>query len=446
MNQSKDISNDWVELELGSIAKIIDPHPSHRAPDAVVDGIPFAGIGDLTERGELISNQARVVPLQVLYEHQNRYKLSTNSIGFGRVATIGKVIDFRLNITELTISPTMAVIEPFGIDRNFLLHSLRSTAVKDAIDRWLTGTTRSSLGIELLRKIPVKTPSRQAQKKIAAILTTIDTAIEKTEALIEKYQQIKAGLMHDLFTRGVLPNGQLRPPREQAPELYQETAIGWIPKDWKIDKIGSVLDSIADGPFGSNLKTEHYVIDPGVRVVRLQNISEYEYDDTDKAYISGSHANFLVRNKVVGGDVLVAGLGEERYPVGRACCYPMDLPTAINKADCFRIRCNCNVLQNKFFMLFMNSELARKQIRRYEQGVTRPRINTGNLKRLVVSLPSIQEQAQIITKFEAIQLAISRLHNEVSKLNQQKYGLMQDLLTGRVLVKVDNEVAEVASG
>lgn len=85
------------------------------------------------------------------------------------------------------------------------------------------------------------TIAREQQQKIAAILTCIDTSIEKTEALIAKYQQIKAGLMHDLFTRGVTADGKLRPPREQAPELYQETPIGWIPKEWQYE----LLDKLA---------------------------------------------------------------------------------------------------------------------------------------------------------------------------------------------------------
>ena len=70
------------------------------------------------------------------------------------------------------------------------------------------------------------------QTVIANALNSIDQTIEKTEALIQKYQHIKAGLMHDLFTRGIGADGKLRPPREEAPELYQETAIGWIPQDW----------------------------------------------------------------------------------------------------------------------------------------------------------------------------------------------------------------------
>ena len=71
--------------------------------------------------------------------------------------------------------------------------------------------------------------------------------IANTEALIQKYQQIKAGLMHDLFTRGITSDGQLRPPREKAPELYKETAIGWIPKEWKAKDLGSACDWYSGG-------------------------------------------------------------------------------------------------------------------------------------------------------------------------------------------------------
>jgi type I restriction enzyme S subunit len=278
------------------------------------------------------------------------------------------------------------------------------------------------------------TISREQQQKIASILTCIDTAIEKTEALIAKYQQIKAGLMHDLFTRGVTADGKLRPPREQAPELYQETPIGWIPKEWDVKSLNYALESVVDGPFGSNLKTEHYVVDPGVRVVRLQNVVESDYNDNDRAYISERHASYLLRNKVVGGDVLIAGLGEERYPVGRACCYPDDIASAINKADCFRARCNPEVMKNRFFMLFLNSGMARRQVRRYEQGVTRPRINTSNLKRISISVPSLDEQSQIVAKFDAVQSVIQVEQDNVAKLRDQKLGLMSDLLTGNVRV------------
>jgi type I restriction enzyme S subunit len=326
-----------------------------------------------------------------------------------------------------------------GTKAGYIYHLMQWQNTRQTAELFMSGSAgQQRVQSVFFHKHVVYAPAPAAQARITAVLDCIDTAIEQTEALIEKYQQIKAGLMHDLFNRGVLPSGQLRPPRDQSPELYQETAIGWIPKEWRFQNVGVTLESVADGPFGSNLKTEHYVIDAGVRVVRLQNVSEYEYDDDDKAYISNRHAGFLIRNRVVGGDVLIAGLGDERYPVGRACCYPDELPAAINKADCFRARCNSTVMENKFFMLFLNSELARRQMRRFEQGVTRPRINTGNLKRIATCIPDLDEQNRIISKFDAMQKAIHTKINNAEALRSQKLGLMQDLLTGKVAVKVDS--------
>jgi type I restriction enzyme, S subunit len=124
------------------------------------------------------------------------------------------------------------------------------------------GSTFAAVSTDDVKTVPIPVFEPQKQAKIATILSGIDTAIEKTEALIAKYQQIKAGLMHDLFTRGVLPNGQLRPSREQAPELYQETAIGWIPREWECQRLGFILAKsggyLQTGPFGSQLHASEY--------------------------------------------------------------------------------------------------------------------------------------------------------------------------------------------
>ncbi|MFN5941496.1 MAG: hypothetical protein ACK44C_14240, partial [Polaromonas sp.] len=130
-----------------------------------------------------------------------------------------------------------------NVDPMFLAFQLVALNRSSAIWRYQQQTTGLiNLKVHDYLGHLVWAPPLPTQRKIASIISTIDTAIEQTEALIEKYQHIKAGLMHDLFTRGVFPNGQLRPPREQAPELYQETAIGWIPRDWQTDQIGTYFE------------------------------------------------------------------------------------------------------------------------------------------------------------------------------------------------------------
>jgi len=334
------------------------------------------------------------------------------------------------------VSSTVSKLTPNGKINGTLLYYLLLLNF-DWIQNRRTGTGVPHVPKDLGRILRLRYPGDDKyQKKIVEILKTIDQATKKTEALIEKYQQIKMGLMHDLFTRGIGADGKLRPPREQAPELYQETPIGWIPKEWNYMPIGSVKKSLVDGPFGSNLKTEHYVADPGVRVVRLQNIQATLYNDEDKAFVADKHATNLIRNKVVGGDILIAGLGEDRYPVGRACVYPNDLPPAINKADCFRLRCS-DGLHNGFVMYFLNTWGARSMVRKYEQGVTRPRINLGNMKRIIVPKPDKKEQIVIFERLEAIAGKIDVEVRRREKLLLEKSGLMYDLLTGKVEVKID---------
>ncbi len=317
----------------------------------------------------------------------------------------------------------------------WLSYVLQSHEYRNFVEIHASGTSGSmkNLSKSALLSLPVHYPSELEQSQIAAVLATLDSATRQTEAIVEKLKQLKQGLLHDLLTRGVDANGELRPSYEQAADLYQESPLGWIPRDWEVLELGDAAQSLVDGPFGSNLKTEHYVENPGVPVVRLQNILSCEYDDAERAYISESHAASLSRNRVEGGDVLIASLGDANYPVGRACCYPMGQASAINKADCFRLRGGPRC-RNTFIMLFLNGVAARRQVRGYEQGVTMKRVNLGNLRRVLVSLPGLAEQDMIAERFAAAHQRMTTAVRECEKLRKQKCALMNDLLTGRVRV------------
>ena len=186
-----------------------------------------------------------------------------------------------------------------------------------------------------------------------------------------------------------------------------------------------------------NCNTTHYRANSSsVPGDPTQNIEDGDYNDRDRVFVSADHAGDLARNKVESGDVLIAGLGEDNNVAGRACCYPVGLPNAINKADCFRLRCKESLTLNRFVMHFLNTGTARKQIRRFEQGVTRRRINTRNLRKVVIGLPSKAEQESITTVLSSVATQVALCMDARDKLGQQKLGLMHDLLTGRVRVRV----------
>jgi Type I restriction modification DNA specificity domain len=116
----------WLEKKLDDISDVIDPHPSHRAPAEVPNGIPFLGIGDLAENGELIGSKVRMVDEKIFDEHHQRYDLSEGLIGLGRVASIGKVVKLKDIGQKYTISPTLGVIRGTIVKREYLYSGYQS--------------------------------------------------------------------------------------------------------------------------------------------------------------------------------------------------------------------------------------------------------------------------------------------------------------------------------
>ena len=97
------------------------------------------------------------------------------------------------------LKPNKDIIDPL-----FLSKQLASFETASYFSRLAAGSTRYGLSNGAIGKTTLRVPSFAKQRAIARTLRTVDQAIEKTEALIEKYQQIKAVLMQDLFTRGIV--------------------------------------------------------------------------------------------------------------------------------------------------------------------------------------------------------------------------------------------------
>ena len=172
------------------------------------------------------------------------------------------------DISDLVCGYHLALIKPKRelVDPVFLSKQL--AAASDYFAQYAAGSTRYGLSNGAIANTPIPLAPLRHQQRVAAILTSLDTAIEKTEALIEKHQQIKAGLMHDLFTCGVLPNGQLRPSREQAPGLYRQTPIDWLPINWRASTCGetcSIDSGITLGPHRRPRRRAH----PYLRVANV---------------------------------------------------------------------------------------------------------------------------------------------------------------------------------
>ena len=342
-------------------------------------------------------------------------------------------------VDSLVCGYHLALIKPKRelVDSVYLCKQLATDRTARYFGRYAAGSTRYGLSNGAIARTRISIPPLAAQRKIAAILTGIDTVIEKTEALIAKYQHIKAGLMHDLFTRGVLPNGQLRPPREQAPELYQETAIGWIPKEWRASTCGQscVIDSgITLGPHRRPQKRAH----PYLRVANVYR-DELRLDDVATLELLPGEEAMALRKF----DLLVVEGHANRAEIGRCAMVHDDAEGLLFQNHLFRIR--ATGLNPVYALLWMNSYYSQSYWER--ACATSSGLNTINrrmLKAMPFLVPSDAEQDQIAAAAQTAKDRIAKTLCQFEKLRQQKIGLMQDLLTGKVPVKVEEPAAEPA--
>ena len=201
-----------------------------------------------------------------------------------------------------------------------------------------------------------------------------------------------------------------------------------LPK-WQAMNLADITLSAVDGPFGSNLKTEHYVDQPGIRVVRLQNIGQGCFENDDRAYISEKHAEALKRYWVESGDLIIASLGDENHPIARACVYPPGEKHGIVKADCFRFRLDPSKADHEYVMHVLNCPWTRTDIARVAQGVTRDRVNLTNVQKIRLSVPPLDEQVRISQIISVIEKVVQSSERLIAKLKATKAGLLHDLLT-----------------
>ncbi|MBR1071228.1 restriction endonuclease subunit S [Bradyrhizobium liaoningense] len=194
-----------------------------------------------------------------------------------------------------------------------------------------------------------------------------------------------------------------------------------MPEGWTTDHLGNLNVEVFDGPFGSHLKTADYV-EAGIRVIRLENIGRGKFIDGKRSFVSEKKCQDIRKHTVVPGDIVFSSFVTEAI---RSTLVPSHIPFAVNKADCFGIRFFGKTTNAKFVQLFLQSRNAFRQIEGMIHGVGRPRINTSQLKEVVVPICSPVEQARIVemidvlfSRIEAFDSAIENGFTQISTLRQ----------------------------
>lgn len=319
-------------------------------------------------------------------------------------------------------------------DLSYWAYYLGSNTFSLRLQRVAIGSTNSHTRAspsEVIRWTVPNPPNAQ-KRVIAQVLDTLDTTIRQTEEIIEKLKQIKQGLLHDLLTRGIDANGELRQPQSQAPHLYKDSPLGWIPVDWTACALGTALDGI-DGGWSPDC---HEVPPPAGRwgVLKLSAITSGRYLPSESKTLPDT-LRPDPSIEVHTGDVLLARANGVVELVATTV-FVDSTPDRLMLSDkTLRLRPAAETLSSKFLALLMAFDPTRRQIRGMLSGSSgQQNISQRQIGNLAVALPSFNEQQVIEARIAAAEVRILAEVKAAEKLREAKSGLMDDLLTGRVRV------------
>lgn len=353
---------------------------------------------------------------------QSHYRLDDGDLIFSWSGTLAVV---RWHGGPAWLNQHLFRVEPRSdVDRNLLFHLLQRSVAE--MDKRSHGSTMKHIKRGELAEYEVVLPKDlNEQAALAKVLDTLDTTIRQTEAIIAKLKQVKQGLLHDLLTRGIEANGELRPPQSEAPHLYKASPLGWIPTEWETREGRNVCSEIV---VGIVVKPTQYYRDHGIPIFRSANVREQGLSLQDLVYMDPKHHRAQQKSCVKPGDVLTVRTG---YP-GTSCVVDAQVEEA-NCVDIIISRPGPSI-SSQYWAQWINSPKGKEQVLRVQGGLAQQHFNVGDLAAMQVSVPPYEEQQRIIGRLDAMNARIKQECASRNGMTDLKSGLMDDLLTGRVRV------------
>ena len=426
--------SDWANIELRNIFDLSISGEWGDAPDGVND-VYVLRAADFTKDCKLKANigAARILPMDKLLQRKLvKGDLLLEKSGGSPTQPVGRVVYFDRVDDNYSLSNFLQLLRVSKkYDSQWVYYLLTALYDSNVVLRYqqqTTGIINFKLEEYLSEKIDIPVGLIE-QQKIAKILSTIDNLIEKTQALIDKYISIKQGMMADLFTRGIDltagPNyGKLRPNVEDAPELYKETELGWVPNEWEVVALESIAN-VDRGKFTHRPRDDakcyggkHPFIQTGsVTKAKGGFITEYKQTLSDfgrsvsREFSAGTIAVTIAAN--------IADTGILNIPM----CFPDSIV-------------GVNVDESKALIRYVEITIRRNKQRldAIAPLSAQKNINLEDLRPLKVALPNMAEQIEICSRYESNEKLINKEKANLEKIKLQKKGLMQDLLTGKVRV------------
>lgn len=421
MTPSTTIPKDWKQINLEKECSF------ERGMETGADAYNTEGIGDRFIRVVDVT-ESRDNPVFVDGIHTTK-RVEKDDVLLTLDGTVGAVIRGLEGIYSTGVRK-VSFRDAKHSDR-LLYYLLQSVDVQRTIDLYASGSTIKHASSAIPYLVAAVPEQLREQNKIADTLELVDQAIERTDALIKKYESVRTGMVQDLFRYGIDEKGQVR---SEQTHKFKNSALGRIPEEWEVGGFEFVKHRtrpfIKTGPFGSSLKGEHWV-EEGVPVITIGALGEGEFIPSELFFITEDKAKSLDAYRVQSGDLVFSRVAD----VGRSVVVSDAEDDWIMSSNLMRIALDDSKVLPYFAHLnLVYNQKTRKQIRALVNAGGREVANTALLNSILFTWPDLDEQRRFYDVISALEHKSKMEMTAMKKKLALKKGMMNDLLTGTVRV------------
>jgi type I restriction enzyme S subunit len=277
-------------------------------------------------------------------------------------------------------------------------------------------TTIPNLSQSKLCELPLPVPPLAEQRKIAAVLGLVQRAIEQQERLIALTTELKKTLLHKLFTEGLRGEPQ------------KQTEIGPVPESWDV----STLENAALAfDYGTSVKCEH--VKAGVPVLRIPNVVGGSIDLSDLKHGQPKRSQ-LDHLRLQHSDLLFVRTNGVLENAGRCALYRGELENCYFASYLIRVRVDSSKVLPAFVNEYARTERGRSFMsgRAIRTADGKFNINAGTLKRVLLPLPSLDEQTEIVRRLDLVERKLELHETKRVRLIDLFRTLLHQLMTAQI--------------
>lgn len=301
--------------------------------------------------------------------------------------------------------------------QNYLSFVIGNKEFVDYVESTKTNAAIPHISSRQISDFKIRVPSIREQKKIATILSNVDSLIRKTDQVIEQTQRLKKGLMQRLLTKGITHT------------RFRETELGEIPEEWSNVTYGDICNRITYG-FTNPMPRAH----DGPWLITAKDIKngKINYNTAEKTTVDAFDNKLTKKSKPKINNILITKDGT----LGQVAIVDRN-DICINQSVA-SIEPNNQIIP-EFLALSLQSPYIKKIIDISSPATTIRHIYISEIPKWNLGLPGIQEQQEIVSILQRIDSLVQNLKDKKKREESLKKALMQQLLTGKIRVRVSQE-------